>query len=232
LKLLDDCLFEMDGNIVVRNSHQNMLHLAYHKNALIHTLSIHSAVALAALTLRSLQCTEALLIEISWLICDLLQYEFLFCKPCENLRERIKRVIEGMKNDGLLKAVEGDHLDASWNILIPDSDAECKLLFYSNLLRPFLQSIYIVLQKLIALTTPFEGKGADFVRDILSRAHSPIVTPFALLNEALNADSFSNALRLFHEKKVLAEAPTVGLANVEQANELLKTLDTFLRDSK
>uniref|UniRef100_F1KT36 Glycerol-3-phosphate acyltransferase n=1 Tax=Ascaris suum TaxID=6253 RepID=F1KT36_ASCSU len=232
--LLSDSLVQLDETISMRCSHQDTLHLAYHKNALVPVFSIISVVSLAMLTLRSAKCTEMLLVEMSLLACDLLQYEVLFCKPCEDLKKRIGEVILRMKslNGGLLRIESDISSPGDAFISVLNEEAECMLLFYSNILRPFLQSMYIVLDSLTSLTTPFEGKGADFVRTLLSRPANGFITPFALLAEAVNADSFNNALRLFREKGLLAVGPVVAVGNPEGASTLLQSLKTLLCDSQ
>ncbi|KHN82328.1 putative glycerol-3-phosphate acyltransferase, mitochondrial, partial [Toxocara canis] len=183
--LLRDSVVQLDDSIRVRCTHREMLHLAYHKNALIPVFSTISVVSLSILALRSVRCTESILVEMSLLLCDLLQYEVLFCKPCESLRNRIEETISCMRfmNGGLLKFSSEDATgDESIFISVPNEEAECMLIFYSNVLRPFLQSMYLVLNSLLSLTAPFEGRGAGFVRSLLSLPASRLVTPFTLFS--------------------------------------------------
>lgn len=77
-------------------------------------------------------------------------------------------------------------------------------MFYSNFLRPFLQSLYIVIDRLLLGDLPIEE--SETIRNWCQFCATPAYyTPFPLMLEAVNSDSFRNSLLLLRQKGVLSE---------------------------
>ncbi|VDM62402.1 unnamed protein product [Angiostrongylus costaricensis] len=139
-------------------------------------------------------------------------YGILFCRmfcssimPCENIREVIMAVVgkEGLSRmqHGLLNLQENEDDFAGGDrisVQVRDSLSCDLLMFYSNFLRPFMQSLYIVVDRLL-LESETIRNWCHFC------ATTAYYTPFPLMLEAVNSDSFRNSLLLLRQKGILSE---------------------------
>lgn len=211
----------------------DVLRLAYLKNALIPAFSITSATSFAILSCRENIKSHESLIEITLMICDLLHFDIIFSKPCENLRSKIeKEIMElGPGHFRLIEFQKNDHIDSdnSNNFKISSKEAENTLKFYAAFLRPFVQSLFLVLKHLISLQEPFNGKVMDFVRSVLSVCKSDVSTPFTLYLESVNSDSFSSSMKLLRAKGYLLEdSSSIGLNDIQFAKDFYSTISDLL----
>lgn len=205
------CL-DMDTNnevVVLNRTHRQLINLAYYKNALVPLFALRSAVGLAMISRSSENITYKDVVEDIALICDWMQFEVIFCKPCEDIREVIETVV-GKKNlnhlqNGLVVLQESvDNHAVGVQIEMRDPLSRDLLLFYSNFLRPFMQSLYIVIDRLLLGDSVMEE--SETIRNWCKFcATSAYQTPFLLLLEAVNSDTFRNSLLLLRQKRILSE---------------------------
>ncbi|RCN40702.1 hypothetical protein ANCCAN_13345, partial [Ancylostoma caninum] len=226
-------------NVVVINTHRQLVNLAFNKNALVPLFALRSAIALAMVSRSFSQVHFVDVVDDVALICDWMQFEVIFCKPCEDLRALIAVFIgrSGLSHIdyGMLRLEGGeeDEIEGKVPMKLEVRDAMAKdlLMFYSNFLRPFLQSLYIVIARLLSGDDVTEG---DFIYDhfynklvkvqlqspkqsgngaeIISRI--PLFSLFLFLVscyschsksvEAVNSDSFRNSLRFLRYKTILS----------------------------
>ncbi|VDK76802.1 unnamed protein product [Cylicostephanus goldi] len=99
------------------------------------------------------------------------------------------------------------------------------LLFYSNFLRPFLQSLYIVITRLLAGDSVAE-ESKTVKQWCQSCIINPTLLPFPLLLEAVNSDSFRNCIRLLRYKDILSSDSTH--LEVTKSEEIRERILRFL----
>ncbi|KAE9413989.1 hypothetical protein Angca_006173 [Angiostrongylus cantonensis] len=182
--------FDMDAKddvLVLNSTHRQLLSLAYYKNALVPLFALQSAVGLAMISRPLGHNIYSDVIEDVALICDWMQFEVIFCKPCENIREVIMAVVgkEGLSRmqHGLLNLQENEDDFAGGDgisVQVRDSLSYDLLMFYSNFLRPFLQSLYIVIDRLLLGDLPIEE--SETIRNWCQFCATPAYyTPFPLM---------------------------------------------------
>ncbi|KJH44203.1 hypothetical protein DICVIV_09775 [Dictyocaulus viviparus] len=196
--------------IVLSSAHRQLICVAYNKNALLPLFALRSAIGLVMMSRAPEECKYKNIIEDTALICDWMQFEVIFCKPCDDIREVIAVTIGrerlGHIQHGLLRLKE-DGVFGSGNcteVEIRDIMSRHILLFYSNFLRPFIQSLYIVIDRLLQ-GDHIVDESATIRKWCQLCVASEYLMPFSLLLEAVNSDSFRNSLRLLRHKGILSE---------------------------
>lgn len=88
------------GDIIIKphRTLPNIIELNYYANTLVTYFALESIIAVA---LSSLDTTKGLVYQEDLLsaaldLCNIFQYEFIFCKPCQNLDATILDCIEDM----------------------------------------------------------------------------------------------------------------------------------------
>ncbi|TKR88465.1 hypothetical protein L596_012704 [Steinernema carpocapsae] len=95
-------------HVFLKLVHKEVLNVSYQRNALIPPFSVTSAVALAFVS-KSADVDG--LVSRALQVCNLLQMEVIFCKPCENLRQKIADEVNQMVSDGLIELRTNPPLD-------------------------------------------------------------------------------------------------------------------------
>uniref|UniRef100_A0A1I7XI09 Macro domain-containing protein n=1 Tax=Heterorhabditis bacteriophora TaxID=37862 RepID=A0A1I7XI09_HETBA len=104
-----------DDYITPIQNHKELINIAYNKNALLPRFAIKSAIGLSIVCrpLGPISFTEVL--KDIYSICDWMQFEVIFYKPCDSLRDRIMssvgRLEMGTVSGRLLKMESGDDSD-------------------------------------------------------------------------------------------------------------------------
>ncbi|KAJ1349886.1 Acyltransferase [Parelaphostrongylus tenuis] len=200
-----------EDRLMLRRTHRHLISLAYYKNALVPLFALQSA------TLHS-----------SAIGCSLKSYFVSRVRTFMNLSLQLLVKKVGQMQNGLLKSQENDEdltVGDYINVEVSDPVSRYRLLFYSNFLRPFVQSLYIVVDRLLLSDLPIEE--SDLVRNWCQFcATSAYKTPFPLLLEAVNSDSFRNSLLLLRQKGILSEDLTwfqrqEGEKNARYSNEIV-----------
>ncbi|CAI5452847.1 unnamed protein product [Caenorhabditis angaria] len=251
LKKIENCVEYLKDQQFVRPilEHKSLVNLAYNKNAIICRFSIKSALAL------SLVCREMgkmvnieEIIDDTMSLCDWLQYDFLFAKPCDDLREICHDILStehwSHPVNGVLRSdyedmggfgdVESQNQPV--HVRIKDENDFEILVFYSNLIRPFIQSLYIV-TTFVASPKCAENPIPEnkFVRDLcqaaLAEQEGYVKPPFEPLLESINSDSFKNSIRTLREKGFLSRADPNNVCRSKNGhiNEVVSNLQRVLR---
>ncbi|KAK6023927.1 hypothetical protein OSTOST_10273, partial [Ostertagia ostertagi] len=75
----EDCIYPIV-------THRQLVNLAYNKNALVPLFALRSAIGLSMISRSAGQHLFEDVVEDVALICDWMQFEVIFCKPCEDLK--------------------------------------------------------------------------------------------------------------------------------------------------
>lgn len=214
-------------------THRQLLNLAFNKNALVPLFALRSAIGLAMVSrCPGVYAFHDIAADAAQ-ICDWMQFEVIFCRPCEDLKALIAVALGrgGLSHAqfGLL-SFKGDDEEFfaagdQPHLEVRDSMSRGLLMFYSNFLRPFLQSLYVAIDRL--LLGDVVAKESDMIRrwcTACSKEASRM--PFTLLLEAVNSDSLRNSIRLLRHKGIVSDDSQLlqsGQAEAMQA-ELLRLL--------
>lgn len=215
------------------NTHQQLVHLAYFKNRVAAKFSIDSAVALALTCNKKPNVSRDQCFCDALSVCDWLQFDFLFCRPCEELGVLLKKSVSRFRKNGYIcyepaAPYVGDD-DDDPILTIKDFESS-RLLFFANLLRPFLQSLYIV--SLDSSLLEEEMPESQYIRQLCNKSLQNVKEyPFYVYLESINSDSFKNALKILRLKKLLDPDET-KVKRTTQSNfiDILQNLKRVLRE--
>lgn len=203
-----DCDTDIENcDINIKQLKPAYIELAYHKNGIVHIFMIESALALAYVS-SPLGTSKNDIINVALIICSTLRFEAIFCKPCENLRKKVEKIYEEFIS------MEAD-----------DSFVTQKIIYCSNILRPFLQTLYIVLNNLFTENHTDNQTDSSFIRMFLSK--TDITCPFDIFQESLNSDSIHNSLKLLRSKEIILPSQFV-INKKEDGLNLLRFLEFIL----
>ncbi|WKY11875.1 hypothetical protein Q1695_003445 [Nippostrongylus brasiliensis] len=223
-----------EGNRVAPiQTHRQLINLAFNKNALVPLFALKSAIGLALISRDSDRTRFEDIVEDTALICDCMQFEIIFYKPCENLRSLIMATLgkQGLSHAqfGLLSLMLDEEVFAggdTFHLKFRDALSREIVLFYSNFLRPFLQSLYIVVDRV--LSGDVKEKQLTTVRHWCSAyVEQSCQTPFTLLLEAVNSDSFRNSLRLLLHKGIISD--DLQVVQMQYALAMRSNLERLLK---
>ncbi|KAF1751187.1 hypothetical protein GCK72_017741 [Caenorhabditis remanei] len=213
---LQSCVKVTDEYVAPKESHSSFIQLAYNKNSVICRFSIKSVIAMVIVS-RPVDATLSFdeIVEDTLSLCDWLQFDFLFCRPCDSLRELVHNVLSNNEwshpiHGFLCSEIEEDgFLDAgdfnSGTLRVRDSKSRETLHFFANLVRPFIQSLYLVSSFVTSERCSVEPiSDNNVIRELCHESLAgKINLPFSPLLESINSDSFKNALRILKDKGLL-----------------------------
>lgn len=166
----------------------NVIELAYYSNCVVQHFILQSVVA-SAINTKDLETgfvSQDILVQKTLELCDILQYEFLFCKPCQSLETTVTNTIDDMMlkevfilhapvetrmskrlqeelfddetNEGLQKVPEYEIVKSDKNVQY--------LRFLRNILKQWLEP-YSISAQCLERVVETEMVEQDFVKDVL-----------------------------------------------------------------
>ncbi|CAL7938466.1 unnamed protein product [Xylocopa violacea] len=241
---IDDQLIKSNFVIAIRpvSILPNVIELSYYSNTLLTCYVMDSIVVTAlyaelqsqindpvAIAQNDITVSKDLLIERSLKLCDILKYEFIFCKPCQELERVIIEAIENLSHAELINLPEECYLQEElWSKRYAQnfddsSDEDCyntiktkniqyklnllpeyaqRIEFLHTLLRPLVDTYTFsafTLRKLVGRSLS-EG---DLVYEILSKLKTNLDRSVVNYGESLCVDPIKNSLKLFEKWNVL-----------------------------
>ncbi|XP_065173750.1 glycerol-3-phosphate acyltransferase 1, mitochondrial isoform X2 [Atheta coriaria] len=197
----------------------NVIELSYYSNALVPTFALDSliAISLFAMDLSKGYVDQTDLIEHCTRLCDHLQYEFIFCKPCQTLEDNILGAIDNMIQRHECFSLEPRNEDTSskrvyFNADMDDdndvyirpvrlylnSKGKDHLLFLRSLLMP-LVDIYAVTAECMTQLVGRNLHERELVGDILEYIRTQLRAGSLQYQESVSVDPIKNALKLFQK---------------------------------
>ncbi|XP_022917375.1 glycerol-3-phosphate acyltransferase 1, mitochondrial isoform X2 [Onthophagus taurus] len=202
----------------------NVIELMYYSNSLTTVYSLESVVATAlySLDLSRGSVYRDDLVDAAIELCDILQYEFLFCKPCQSLEIMIMDCIDDLvirKEIFIYNNQNAEDVQKSKRIAqqFDDSSDEdyCPAVEYKLNEKATDYLIYLrsVLRSLVEAyaTTAFTlekiiGRSLienELVGDIMSEMKKQLADGSLLYPESVSVDPIKNALKLFQKWDIL-----------------------------
>ncbi|CAH1970223.1 unnamed protein product [Acanthoscelides obtectus] len=208
----------------------NVIELTYYSNTLVTHFALDSivAVAIEALDKTSGNVVHQDLVDNVLELCDVFQYEFLFCKPCQSLEEVVMGCIDDLvyrkqiflvdnnpENELNLRsrriARQFDDQDAEQDVeaipqkiykINPNKEAVDTLKYLRVPLMPLIESYAITaftLDKLVGRQL-LEN---ELIDDVLNELKAQLALKTVKYDESVSVDPVKNALRLFQKWGIL-----------------------------
>ncbi|XP_063923049.1 glycerol-3-phosphate acyltransferase 1, mitochondrial isoform X1 [Zophobas morio] len=205
----------------------NVIELSYYSNTLVTHFALESIVAIAVSVVATAAGTvsHVELIDTVLDLCSIFQYEFIVCKPCQNLEHIVIGCIDDLnvrhrifveqeqdservaRSKRIAKRFDDeDDIDEAETekpyILSDEKTAVERLKFLRVLLMPLLEAYAVTAFSLDKLV----GKSlleSELVNDILSEIQLQVSAGAVIYEESVSVDSIKNALKLYQKWDVL-----------------------------
>ncbi|XP_043469028.1 glycerol-3-phosphate acyltransferase 1, mitochondrial isoform X1 [Leptopilina heterotoma] len=220
----------------------NVIELSYYANTMVLHYILESVVVTAlyadlksqmndprAIAENDIKIYQDDLVERAIEVCDILKYEFIFCRPCQELEHVIVDVIRGLCSSGIISLIEEAYLEEElWSrryaktfddssdeeysnvnrtrkiqyklSLIPEHSDRME--FLHRIARPLIDTYSFSafsLKKLVSRSTMEK----EFLQEILKEIKSNIDSGAVSYGESLSIDPVKNSLKLFEKWNVL-----------------------------
>ncbi|XP_017889920.1 glycerol-3-phosphate acyltransferase 1, mitochondrial isoform X2 [Ceratina calcarata] len=219
----------------------NVIELSYYSNTVLTCYIMDSVVVTSlyaelqsqihdsmAITENNITVSKNRLIERSLKLCDILKYEFIFCKPCQEIEHLIAETIDNLSYTDMINLVEEVHLqeeewskryarnfddssdeeyhntkprDAQYKVNLISEHAQ-RMEFLHVLLRPLIDTYTFsafTLRKLVGRSLAER----DLVQEVLSELKTNLDRGIVNYGESLCVDPIKNSLKLFEKWNVL-----------------------------
>lgn len=198
----------------------NVIETAYYSNTFVPHIALDAVVVTSLATVNEgAPMIFNDIIEASMAFCDLLRYEFIFLKPCQDFSEQIEKSLGRLESFGMLSRND-DQVTLSY---------EASEMFVSALAPFSLTYLAVVksLHKLINTTTTLES---DFLKMCLKTISELIADGSLTFGESMSTDSIRNCLKLLEKWSVVEVRlnNTVRQITLCPAYESLEELQTII----
>ncbi|XP_018579131.1 glycerol-3-phosphate acyltransferase 1, mitochondrial isoform X2 [Anoplophora glabripennis] len=201
----------------------NVIELTYYSNTVVPHFALESIVAIAigALDKSSGSVVQQDLVDNVLDLCDILQYEFLFCKPCQSLEQVVSSCIDDLvirKQIFLVDDAEDTELNVRSRKLArqlvddgeeeqypekvykvnPNKSAVDTLSYLRGILMPLVESYSITafaLDKLVGR----QLLESELIKDIFDELKMQLSLGTVKYDESISVDPIKNALKVFQK---------------------------------
>lgn len=175
----------------------SVIETAYYGNTFVPYFALDAVVVTALATIEDgAAMLMADIVDNAMLYCDILRYEFIFYKPCQDFAEQIEKTVNRLCKFGVVtKAAVGDGVTLN-------TESSGMLL---SALAPFSVAYYTTAQSLMKLLDEQTMLEADFVKDCLHHLLHKFNTGGTNYGESISTDSIKNCMKLM-EKWTVTEA--------------------------
>lgn len=197
----------------------NVIETAYYSNTLLPHFVLDSVVASSVATLReggSMTMHEVT--DNAMLFCDILRYEFIFYKPCQDFSDQIEKSVARLCNLGMLtRAPDGESISLNFELAKP----------LLSSIAPFSLTYLSVVECLEKLHEKDEMLEGAFIKLCLAHIHKKVVDGDITFAESLSTDSIKNCLKLVEKWTVVDVNTDMGIRKIS-----LSTFYQSLEDVK
>lgn len=180
----------------------SVIETAYYSNTLVPYFSLDAVVA-SSVAGFSESATMNEVIDNATLYCDILRYEFIFHKPCQDFNDQVLKSVERLCKLGVLTK-SGD------TVSINGQEANTLL----SALAPFSLTYNAVFECLNHLRAESGMTDGAFVKFCLAYIHKKIDAGEISFGESLSTDSIKNCLKLAEKWVVLEVNVTSGVRHL------------------
>ena len=175
----------------------NVIETAYYSNTLVPYFALDAVVVTTLATVNE-GAPMALgdLVETAMVFCDILRYEFIFCKPCQDFTEQVEKSLSKLSKLGIVTRTNDEaflKFNASQMLL--------------SCLAPFTLTYLSVVDCLKTLVNLKKISEKDLIKLCLSHICSKVERGEITYGESISTDSVRNCFKLL-EKWVVVESCT------------------------
>ena len=196
--------------------------LDYHKNAILHFLVAPAILATAVRSFGGQRARRAEVLRRARELSRLLKHEFIF-EPGRSLESTVEEMLQLLVRWGLVVR-DGDDV-----VPVPTGVRMGQLL--SDLLRPFLEAMWVAVDALeLLLTAPMPTR--EWSRQALDRGRAAWLAGRVRRIESLSKATLENALAMLREREVVRGARlelTPEFRNHSKIAALADEVDQYLR---
>lgn len=192
----------------------NVIEMAYYSNTFVPHFAL-DAVVITALSTAENDSEQQIhindIVETSLEYCDILRYEFILCKPCQNLAEQIESSIRRLVQLDIIQTTicnDGRRVELSHNINRTKPN-DYKMLL--STLAPFNITYQAVAECLYVLLKHESMLEADFIRKCLDHITDKVKSRTIQYGESISTDSIRNCIKLFEKWQVMETETTNGV---------------------
>lgn len=190
---------QLNGEIVIKPILMvpNVIETAYYSNTFIPHCALDAVIvtSISASVNEGAQIAMGDLIETATSYCDVLRYEFIFCKPCQDLAEQIENSVTRLCKLDILRRLNDGNSDVSLNPI------SSQMLL--STLAPFTvtyASVAECLKKLHEKSSMLEN---DFIKLCLCYMRENFNNGTFTYGECISTDSIRNCLKLLEKWTVV-----------------------------
>lgn len=207
------------GNEIVMKpvlSLPNIIETAYYSNTFVPYFALDAVIATSLATVNegALMSMNDVL-DNAMFFCDILRYEFIFYKPCQDFPEQVEKSLARLKKRGILERTGGDGVALKFN----------SSLTLLSCLAPFTLTYFSVVECLKELVgdskTMLEN---EFVKLSLAYTRNKFENGKITFGESVSIDSVKNCVKLIEKWSVVEVHLTSGARELSlnsQFNSLL-----------
>ena len=181
----------------------NVIETAYYSNTLVPYFALDSVVVSSVATFsKSNPPTMNEVIDHAMLYCDILRYEFIFYKPCQDFTDQIEKSVSRLCKLGVLTRTENDD-SVSLNY-----DSSQTLL---STLAPFSLTYLSVAECLVKLLEEGQMTEGQYVKLCLAHIQEKVKNGNISFGECISTDSVKNCLKLIEKWSVVEVNLNLGV---------------------
>lgn len=221
-----------NGEVIIEPdlSVPNVIETAYYANTFVPYFALDSVVVTSLATVNegaSMAMDDV--VEAAMLFCDILRYEFIFTKPCQDFAEQIEKSVARLSKLGILSRTQDGvslHFKASETLL--------------SSLAPFTLTYFMVvecLKKLVDDDEPRSVTESEFIKVCLAHINKKVETGEINYGESISTDSIKNCLKLIEKWAVVEVHSICGIReltlnpqfnSLSEVQEVIEKIERFV----
>lgn len=235
VELLSPTLIEQttlpNGEVFIKPvlSVPNVIETAYYSNTFVPYFCLDAVVVTSLATVNEgvpMALTD--LVETAMVFCDILRYEFIFCKPCQDFTEQIEKSVAKLCKQGIVTRT------LSENSALLNFNASQTLL---SCLAPFSLAYSLVVECLDRLVECEKIDEKNFIKMCLAHTCSKFEKCEITYGESISTDSIRNCLKLLEKWGVIEVTSTCGVRDISLSSNyntstaiatILDTIEKFV----
>lgn len=173
----------------------NVVETFYYSNTFVPHIALDAAVVTAIASSVSETCpylTMNDIVDVTMLYCDILRYEFIFCKPCQDMNEQIEQAVRRLIALGIIVSVNEE---LALNVAQSDT--------LKSTLAAFNVTYWSVTECLRTLHEKVQILESDFIKLCLTHMMEKFNDGLITYGEAISTDTIKNCLKLLERWAVV-----------------------------
>lgn len=201
VKLLGDDMIERkvqeNGEIFIIPilSVPNVVETFYYSSTFVPHIALDAAIVTALASTINENCPYLTLndvIDVTLLYCDILRYEFIFCKPCQDMNDQVEHVVKGLCESGVIVKSNDEY---ALNMKLSET--------LLSTLAPFNVTYWSTTENLKILFEKTQMIESDFIKMCLNNLGEKYNEGAITYGESISTDTIKNCLKLLEKWAVV-----------------------------